>query len=116
MSWSAQHDGFKIAEADLAMRGPGEFLGTRQSGLGDFRLANLVRDAKILMEARNEAQAWLEKDPDLEQFGIVRAARSLAASLGPAAATWSGWLTRIIHWQVTIKGRAFRIEGNGPRP
>ncbi len=34
-----QHDGFKIAEADLAMRGPGEFLGTRQSGLGDFRLA-----------------------------------------------------------------------------
>jgi ATP-dependent DNA helicase RecG len=60
-----EHDGFKIAEADLAMRGPGEFLGTRQSGLGDFRLANLVRDAKILMEARKEAQAWLEKDPDL---------------------------------------------------
>ena len=60
-----QHDGFKIAEADLAMRGPGEFLGTRQSGLGDFRLANLVRDAKILMEARKEAQAWLEKDPEL---------------------------------------------------
>ena len=60
-----EHDGFKIAEADLAMRGPGEFLGTRQSGLGDFRLANLVRDAKILLEARQEAQAWLEKDPDL---------------------------------------------------
>jgi ATP-dependent DNA helicase RecG len=58
-------DGFKIAEADLAMRGPGEFLGTRQSGLGDFRLANLVRDAKVLMEARKEAQAWLEKDPEL---------------------------------------------------
>ena len=65
MSWSDEHDGFKIAEADLAMRGPGEFLGTRQSGLGDFRLANLVRDAKILMEARKEAQAWLEKDPEL---------------------------------------------------
>jgi ATP-dependent DNA helicase RecG len=63
-----QHDGFKIAEADLAMRGPGEFLGTRQSGLGDFRLANLVRDAKILMEARNEAQAWLEKDPELSSL------------------------------------------------
>ena len=64
-----QHDGFKIAEADLAMRGPGEFLGTRQSGLGDFRLANLVRDAQILMEARKEAQAWLEKDPDLSSSG-----------------------------------------------
>jgi ATP-dependent DNA helicase RecG len=60
-----EHDGFKIAEADLAMRGPGEFLGTRQSGLGDFRLANLVRDARILVEARKEAQAWLEKDPYL---------------------------------------------------
>ena len=64
-----QCDGFKIAEADLAMRGPGEFLGTRQSGLGDFRLANLVRDAKILMEARKEAQAWLEEDPDLSSSG-----------------------------------------------
>ena len=63
-----QSDGFKIAEADLAMRGPGEFLGTRQSGLGDFRLANLVRDAKILMAARQEAQAWLEKDPDLSSL------------------------------------------------
>jgi len=60
-----ERDGFKIAEADLAMRGPGEFLGIRQSGLGDFRLANLVRDAKILLEARREAQSWLEKDPDL---------------------------------------------------
>jgi len=60
-----ERDGFKIAEADLAMRGPGEFLGTRQSGLGDFRLANLIRDARILMEARTEAQAWLEQDPAL---------------------------------------------------
>jgi ATP-dependent DNA helicase RecG len=61
-----EHDGFKIAEADLSMRGPGEFLGTRQSGWGDFRLANLVRDARILMAARKEAQAWLEKDPELK--------------------------------------------------
>jgi ATP-dependent DNA helicase RecG len=60
-----ERDGFKIAEADLAIRGPGEFLGTRQSGFGDFRLANLVRDAKILTAAREEAQAWLEKDPEL---------------------------------------------------
>jgi ATP-dependent DNA helicase RecG len=60
-----EHDGFKIAEADLALRGPGEFLGTRQSGLGDFRLVNLIRDAQLMMEARKEAQAWLEKDPEL---------------------------------------------------
>jgi len=61
-----EHDGFKIAEADLAQRGPGEFLGTRQSGLGDFRLANLARDARLLLEARQEAQAWLQKDSNLE--------------------------------------------------
>jgi len=61
-----EHDGFKIAEADLAQRGPGEFLGTRQSGLGDFRLANLARDARLLLEARREAQAWLQKDPGLD--------------------------------------------------
>ena len=60
-----EQDGFKIAEADLALRGPGEFLGTRQSGLGDFRLVNLARDAKLLIEARKEAQAWLVQDPEL---------------------------------------------------
>jgi ATP-dependent DNA helicase RecG len=60
-----EHDGFKIAEADLRLRGPGELLGTRQSGLVDFRLANLLRDSRVLAEARNEAFAWLEKDPEL---------------------------------------------------
>jgi ATP-dependent DNA helicase RecG len=60
-----ERDGFKIAEADLRLRGPGELLGTRQSGLADFRLANLLRDSRILAEARKEALAWLEKDPQL---------------------------------------------------
>jgi ATP-dependent DNA helicase RecG len=59
------NDGFRIAEADLAFRGPGEFLGTRQSGLPDFRVANIVRDSRILETARQEAQTWLEKDPEL---------------------------------------------------
>jgi len=59
-------DGFKIAEADLKLRGPGELLGTRQSGLADFRLANLTRDARLLIEARREALAWLVKDPQLK--------------------------------------------------
>ncbi len=48
-------DGFRIAEVDLEMRGPGEFLGTRQSGLPDFRIANLLRDTQVLEEARADA-------------------------------------------------------------
>lgn len=48
-------DGFHIAEADLEIRGPGEFLGTRQAGLPDFRVANLLRDSRLLEEARREA-------------------------------------------------------------
>ena len=77
-----ENDGFKIAEADLSMRGPGEFLGTRQSGLGDFRLANLIRDAKILMEARKEAQAWLERDPALNSPESSRLREILLARWG----------------------------------
>jgi ATP-dependent DNA helicase RecG len=49
------NDGFRIAEADLEIRGPGEFLGTRQSGLPDFRVANLLRDGRLLEAARQEA-------------------------------------------------------------
>ena len=60
-----EHDGFKIAEADLRLRGPGELLGARQSGLADFRFANLERDARLLTEARREALEWLDKDPEL---------------------------------------------------
>jgi ATP-dependent DNA helicase RecG len=59
-------DGFRIAEADLKLRGPGELLGTRQSGLADFRLASLTRDTQLLVTARKEALAWLEKDPQLK--------------------------------------------------
>ena len=58
-------DGFRIAEEDLKIRGPGDFLGTRQSGLPELRVANLIRDFKILEIARQEAFAWLEKDPQL---------------------------------------------------
>jgi len=58
-------DGFKIAEEDLSLRGPGEFFGTRQSGFPDFRVAHLLRDTPILMEARKEAFRLMEEDPDL---------------------------------------------------
>jgi ATP-dependent DNA helicase RecG len=60
-------DGFHIAEADLALRGPGDFLGTRQAGLPDFRVANLLRDTALLRAARDEAVAFLESDPDLSR-------------------------------------------------
>lgn len=53
-------DGFQVAEADLKIRGPGEFLGTRQSGMPDFRVANILRDAHILETARADAFAIAE--------------------------------------------------------
>lgn len=58
-------DGFRIAEADLEMRGPGDFLGTRQAGLPDFRVASIIRDGRLLEEARKEAFALVEQDPGL---------------------------------------------------
>ncbi len=48
-------DGFELAELDLSMRGPGEFFGTRQAGLPDFRVANLLRDRQLLELAKLEA-------------------------------------------------------------
>ena len=61
------NDGFKIAEADLEIRGPGEFLGTRQSGLPEFRVANLVRDGLVLQQAKESALKLIKKDPHLSQ-------------------------------------------------
>jgi len=62
------NDGFIIAEQDLKIRGPGEFLGTRQSGLPDLILADLVRDTVILEEARNAARLVIEKDNELKEI------------------------------------------------
>ena len=60
------NDGFKIAEADLRLRGQGDVEGTRQSGLPLFRAARLPQDGAILERAREDAFAWVAKDPDLE--------------------------------------------------
>lgn len=59
------HDGFIIAERDLEIRGPGELLGTRQSGVPELRVAHLIRDQRVLAEARHEAFALVAKDPTL---------------------------------------------------
>ena len=55
------NDGFKIAEKDLELRGPGEIMGTRQAGLPEFRVANLVRDLDILQAARKEAEFYFNQ-------------------------------------------------------
>ena len=56
------NDGFRIAEADLEIRGPGEFLGTRQSGLPDFRVANIIRDSRTLEQARQDAFQFADSE------------------------------------------------------
>jgi len=61
------NDGFEIAEMDLRLRGPGQVLGTRQSGLPDLALANLASDAVVLERARSVAQAIIAADPALQQ-------------------------------------------------
>jgi ATP-dependent DNA helicase RecG len=60
-------DGFVIAEEDLRIRGPGEFLGTRQSGLPGFRVGNILRDADLLQRAKVEAEKLLKGDPELSR-------------------------------------------------
>ena len=63
----SSNDGFEIAEIDLRLRGPGQVLGTRQSGLPDFALASLIKDQAVLEEAREEAIQILRLDPDLTE-------------------------------------------------
>lgn len=70
------NDGFVIAEKDLQLRGPGEFLGTRQSGLPDLIISDIVRDAKILELARNEAIDFL-KTHNIKDYPLLQNVTSL---------------------------------------
>lgn len=63
-------DGFKIAEIDLELRGPGDFFGTRQSGLPELQIANLVTDSAILNRARDQAFALIHTDPELRSPAV----------------------------------------------
>ena len=59
-------DGFKVAETDLKLRGPGDFLGTKQSGLPDFKFADIVEDQLLLFQAKELAKKTILKDPELK--------------------------------------------------
>jgi ATP-dependent DNA helicase RecG len=65
-------DGFKIAEEDLSIRGPGDMFGTRQSGIPELQVANIIRDIAMLEKARKEAFNLVESAPDLSQFPALR--------------------------------------------
>jgi ATP-dependent DNA helicase RecG len=66
-------DGFEIAEMDLRLRGPGQVLGTRQSGLPDLALASLSEDGEVLEQARRVAREILEQDPELQRHAALAA-------------------------------------------
>ncbi|MEX2196952.1 MAG: ATP-dependent DNA helicase RecG [Thermoleophilaceae bacterium] len=78
-----ERDGFRLAEIDLALRGAGEILGTRQHGIPEFKVARLPDDTPLLERVREHAEALLAADPQLEQpeHGLLRAAA--VARFGP---------------------------------
>ena len=82
------NNGFDIAEADLRLRGPGDLMGTQQSGLLDLLIADLGKDAKILEAARDAAQAILNKDPDLSSEANTLIRKQIESSK-KASLNWS---------------------------
>ena len=69
------NDGFRISEVDLKLRGPGDILGTQQSGILDFKIADIIQDENILSDASKDASKLLKNDPKLilnENYNIRR--------------------------------------------
>lgn len=75
------NDGFEIAEVDLQLRGPGDLMGTQQSGMLDLKIANLSKDGNIVVRAREEAKALLTRDPKLEEKENIQVLNRLSAML-----------------------------------
>jgi ATP-dependent DNA helicase RecG len=68
----SSNDGFEIAEVDLQLRGPGDLMGTQQSGLLNLKIADLAKDQQLVIIARDEARKILEEDPRLERPANLR--------------------------------------------
>jgi ATP-dependent DNA helicase RecG len=83
------NDGFQIAEVDLHMRGPGDIEGTRQSGIMNFKVADIVRDSAVLKEARYAAQDLLNDDPHLEKPENIRIRNYLTKKQSFVKKQWS---------------------------
>ena len=66
------NDGFEIARADLAQRGPGDFFGKRQHGLPGIKMADLASDMQLMQQAREEAERLLAHDPHLTRYPALR--------------------------------------------
>jgi ATP-dependent DNA helicase RecG len=73
-------DGFRLAEVDLKLRGPGELAGTRQSGLPEFHVANLMEDTAVLALAQREAKKWVENGDEARRLLDALASRSSSIS------------------------------------
>ncbi len=81
-AFASTDDGFRIAEADFRLRGPGDLVGTRQSGLPSFRAADLVRDLPLLEQAREDAFALVGRDPSLSSAPALREMLGRGADAG----------------------------------
>ena len=81
------NDGFKVSEVDLKLRGPGDMMGTKQSGMLDFKIADIVIDNKILHFAREEAKLLLDYDENIEKAENINIARKYR----PYARERIGW-------------------------
>lgn len=75
-------DGFRLAEVDLNLRGPGEMAGTRQSGIPQFRVANLMADSELLALAQKEASRWVDKAEEREKLIEALSARTRLVTVG----------------------------------
>ena len=75
-------DGFRLAEVDLNIRGPGELAGTRQSGIPEFRVANLLIDTELLSLAQKEADRWANRTEEREKLIAALSARSRFVTVG----------------------------------
>lgn len=82
MTMQKHTDGFSLSEKDLEMRGAGQFFGTRQHGLSDFKVANPIKDLTILERAREEARALVKADPQLRESDVAQLREAVKSRLG----------------------------------